>query len=78
MSNMYQININNAIVPVDYAGNINYDEKNTKGTLLPIKQQYPFRPDFFLYIFNEVYLRMVYEIFYNFCTYINRNTGRVT
>lgn len=35
---MYQININNAIVPVDHAGNIYYDEKITKGTLLPIKK----------------------------------------
>jgi len=40
ISNMYQFNINNAIVPVDHTGNINYDEKVTKGTLLPIKKQF--------------------------------------
>ncbi|KAE9521355.1 hypothetical protein AGLY_018247 [Aphis glycines] len=54
MQNTVYISINNAIVPVDYAGNINYDEKNTKGTLLPIKQQYPFRPDFF-FLFKDEY-----------------------
>lgn len=40
LSPIHQFTINNTIVPVDHAGNIMYDEKITKGVLLPIKYQF--------------------------------------
>ncbi|XP_008185631.1 uncharacterized protein LOC103310138 [Acyrthosiphon pisum] len=40
LSPLHQFTINNEIVPMDHAGNITYDEKITKGALLPIKQQF--------------------------------------
>ncbi|KAF0691488.1 C2H2-type domain-containing protein, partial [Aphis craccivora] len=63
MSNMYQININNAIVPVDHVGNINYDEKITKGTLLPIKIQFKqfFEKENNFKIFYDKFLEYTYS-----------------
>lgn len=40
LSPLHQFTINNEIVPMDHAGNITYDEKITKGALLPLKQQF--------------------------------------
>jgi len=40
LSNINQFTINNEIVAVDHSGSVSYDEKVTKGTLLPIKQQF--------------------------------------
>jgi len=40
LSPLHQFTINNEVVPMDHTGNITYDEKITKGALLPIKQQF--------------------------------------
>jgi len=55
ISKIKQFNINNEIAPVDHSGNLMYDEKITKGTLLPLQFQFK---QFFEYNNN-------YEIFYN-------------
>lgn len=40
MSNVQQININNELCAVNHGGEIYYNEKVTKGTLLPLKLQF--------------------------------------
>lgn len=40
MSKIKQFNINNEIAPVDHSGNLIYDERITKGTLLSLKFQF--------------------------------------
>lgn len=55
ISKIKQFNINNEIAPVDHSGNLIYDEKITKGTLLPLRFQFE---QFFEYNNN-------YEFFYN-------------
>lgn len=78
MSNMYQININNAIVPVDHVGNINYDEKITKGTLLPIKIQFKqfFEKENNFKIFYDKFLEYTYSNDDCILNFIQGNFGR--
>lgn len=68
LSNISQFTINNEIVAVDHSGSISYDEKVTKGTLLPIKQQFQ---QFFEHKNN-------FKTFYDQIMKYNLNFGSIT